>query len=102
MESIYQAIQKLNYLKPNPVFIIHSNIVEINAEETAAAVEFNKKINAGNRPGFLNKETKKAAKTFKCLDCGYIWQENILAPLLMTPAEVNRCYPQAKNCSILK
>ena len=79
MKSIYQAIQKLNYLKPNPVFVVHSNIIEVNAEETAAAV-----------------------KTFKCLDCGHIWQENILAPLLMTPAEVNRCYPQAKNCSILK
>lgn len=71
------AVDKIKYLKPNPIFVVHQNIVEINAKKTAAS------------------------RTFKCLDCGHVWTEGVHAPLLLTRAEVNHYYPQAKNCSIL-
>lgn len=96
------AVEKLKYMKPVPIFVVHQNIVELHAEETAAIEEINKKINAGNRPGQLSEGTKRAVKTFKCLDCGQVWQQDIHAPLLMTGAELNHYYPQAKSCSILK
>jgi len=96
------AVFKAKYLKPEPIFIFHPNVVELHAEETAAIEKINKKINAGNRPGQLSEETKRAVKTFKCLDCGQVWQQDIHAPLLMTGAELNHYYPQAKSCSILK
>lgn len=96
------AVFKAKYLKPEPVFIFHPNVVELHAEETAEIAEFNRKLNADNRPGVLSDKTKREVKTFKCLDCGQVWQQDIHAPLLMTEAELNRYYPQAKGCSILK
>ena len=96
------AVYKAKYLKPAPIFIFHPNVVELNPEEMAEIVEFNRKLNANNRPGQLNENTKREVRTFKCLDCGQVWQQNIHAPLLMTQAELNHYYPQANKCSILK
>ena len=50
MSTTFKAIQKLKYLKPSPVFVLHSRVKELHPEQTKAAVAFNQKLNADNRP----------------------------------------------------
>ena len=100
--TTYQAIQKFNYVKPNPVFVKHSRVIELEAEETAAAAEYNKQNNIGQRGGLLVKERKQEYRKFKCLDCGMTWIEHINSPLIVTQSEANTYYPHSKACSILK
>lgn len=101
MENYLKAIQKFNYVKPNAVFIQHSRVIELNPEKAAAVAEFNRQKNVGQRGGLLVEERKQEYRTFKCLDCGYIWKENIMGPLVMTAQEVNFYYPQSITCNNL-
>lgn len=96
------AIEKLNYIKPKPVFISHSRVVELHPEETAEIKAFNDKLQVGIRTGQRGKETKQERKEYKCLDCGTTWFENVHAPLIVTSEQMNTYYAQAQPCSVLK
>lgn len=100
--TTYQAIQKFNYVKPNPVFIEHTRVIELHADTTALAAQFNRQENIGQRGGLLVKEHKQECREFKCLDCGMTWIEHINSPLIVTQSEINTYYPHSKKCSILK
>ena len=98
----FQAIEKMKYLQPVPLFICHSRVVELHPEETAAVVAYNEKIHQGVRPGQRLMTAKSELREYKCLDCGRTWQEDIHAPLIVTSSQMQTCYPQAKPCSVLK
>ena len=100
--KILLAVEKLKYIKPEPVVIRHSRVVELHPERTAEIVAYNKKIHQGVRNGILSKNAIPEGKEFKCLDCGTIWRENIHAPLIVTAEDVNTYYKDSKPCSILK
>ena len=99
--NTFQAIQKFNYVKPNPVFVMHSRVIELDADVTAAAAAYNRQKNVGQRGGLLVKERKQEYRIFKCLDCGYVWKENIHSPMLATQSEINVYYPKTMKCTHL-
>jgi len=57
--NTFQAIQKFNYVKPNPVFVMHSRVIELDTDVTAAAAAYNRQKNVGQRGGLLVKERKQ-------------------------------------------
>lgn len=98
----YQAIQKFNLLKPHPVFIQHSRVIEIHSEETKAAIEYNKQDHRHMVGGIIRKIYKNESRKFKCLDCGMTWIENINSPSIVTQSDIISFYSQSQKCTILK
>ena len=78
----FQAIEKMKYLQPVPLFVCHSRVVELHPEETAAVEAYNEKIHQGVRPGQRLMTAKSELREYKCLDCGRTWHEDIHAPLI--------------------
>lgn len=96
------AIEKLNYMKPEPVFICHSRVVDLHPEETAKAKAFNAALDEKTLPGKGMKEYVQEYKEFKCLDCGVTWKESFRAPLIVSAEQMKTYYFKAQPCSLLK
>ena len=98
----FQAIEKMKYMQPGPVFIRHSRVIELHSEETAAIVAYNEKIHQGVRHGQRLMTAKSELREYKCLDCGRTWREDIHAPLIVTPSQIETYYAKSEPCSIFK
>ena len=96
--KIFQAVEKLKYMQPKPIIKLHSRVVELHPEETAAVVAFNEKIHQGVRNGVRVKEAKQEMKEYKCLDCGMVWKESIHSPDIVDTATINTYYCQHISC----
>ena len=102
MNSTFKAIQKLKYLKPSPVFVLHLRVKELHPEQTKAAVAFNQKLNADNRPGQISPNNIQSYRTYKCLDCGMTWKEDIHSPMIVNDHSIHVYYKSHISCTQIK
>ena len=96
--TTYLAVEKLKYIQPKPIVLLHSKVIELHPEETAAVVTYNEKIHQYIRPGQRLKEYKQEMKEYKCLDCGATWHENIHAPLIVDEITLHEYYKNHTLC----
>lgn len=96
--NTYLAVEKLKYIQPKPVVVLHSRVIELHLEETASVIAYNEKIHQGVRPGQRLKEAKQDFKEYKCLDCGETWRENIHAPLIVDEKTLREYYKNYTPC----
>lgn len=96
--NTYLAVEKLKYIQPKPVVVLHSRVIELHPEETASVIAYNEKIHKGVRPGQRLMEAKQDFKEYKCLDCGAKWRENIHAPLIVDEKTLREYYKNYTLC----
>lgn len=102
MSTIFTAVQKLKYMQPAPVFVLHSRVVELHPDRRLAAESFNASLGGVNNNGILSKDRKHSYKTYKCLDCGLEWKESIHSPDIVDTATINTYYSQHISCLAVK
>lgn len=95
----YLAVEKLKYIQPKPVVVLHSKVIELHPEETAEVVTYNEKLQQRETtPGQRAKGRKQKNKEYKCLDCGATWCENIHAPLIVDEKTLRKYYKDYTLC----
>ena len=93
-----KAIVKFKYVQPNPVYILHSRVVDLHPEETAKAKAFNAALDENPSQGKRMKEYVQEYKEFKCLDCGATWKESFHAPLIVDDKTIQEYYSVHFSC----
>ena len=92
------AIQKYPYLKPEPVFVLHRQVIELHPEKTRGAETFNMHLNKDQRNGIIHPESVGQYKSYKCLCCGLEWKESISSPTIVDSHTVDTYYKQHLIC----
>ena len=98
-------VQTLKYIQPEPVHVLHSNVIVINTQEPEINTSYNKELNKDMRNGERNRACVRETRTYRCLDCGREWRENILSPILVEDSvsgNINQYYRNLQKCNILK
>lgn len=91
--NTYLAVEKLKYIQPKPIVVLHSKVIELHPGETAEVVTYNEKLQQREiTPAQRTTGCKQEMKEYKCLDCGATWRENIHAPLIVNEKTLREYY----------